>query len=143
VALRAPMCVEVGLPHVVVIRPALAVLKPGRGSLVGGLATDRGQRACGRLALVSGRGGWSAEGLAACQVQVPVNPNRSKPNDALLPTAFGRGRMLDVRHGSVGLLSGWGVPGRGGGQRTRCFRLEGACVGESIGRRTTLSAMRP
>ena len=85
------MCVEVVLPYVVVIRPVrLRCRSPGAAHWSKGLATDRGQSACGRLALVRRSGGRSAEGLGACQVHVPVNPDRSMPNDALQLTAFGR-----------------------------------------------------
>ena len=72
---------------------AVDVLKLVRGCLV------EEARVCPRaFVLVVGsrwlsgvRGGWSAEGLAACRVDGPVYPERSKPNDALQPTAFGRG----------------------------------------------------
>ncbi len=70
---------------------AFPVLELGRGWLV------YGPSGCPpvRVHMVGSR--WSsgvrgaAEGLAACQVHVPVSPNRSMPNDALQPTAFGRG----------------------------------------------------
>jgi hypothetical protein len=70
-------------------RPA-AVIVGMHGAACGpnGLVLDRGiALGVGSRGPSGQRGGW----VAACRVDVPVNPDRSKPNDALQPTAFGRG----------------------------------------------------